>query len=405
MDFSFILRQLQTILLNNRVTLIPLIFILFNLLIFIVSRTFRKTGLFVLALAFGLDYAIKSIPYDVYYNFPQVYNFITILYIVGFVVFFVKIIKILIRMSNLGISSSKKADSKFGNFFKYTGIVPFLIMLSLNIVHLDKIIGTDILRILTSVSFIYMLIKTIYSTYKFLSTKESIVLGDKMDFKEIKDYLNAENKENKNVHNSKNQGRRVRKSFDNKKDNLESSQTVKIDKNEIDEKISMANIENDQKNHSRIEKKDNKIYNEKSNANKLSNTDLIRLVSGDINKTHNHTTMTITDLKSSEKISFTSSRPILKIQEYNEYKIDLEFENVNEYDYGRFIDILLKYSKAKDSYKFELIVSPDQDPSSKIVFFDPSNIYDIDEKDYANVGGKIISMNFPKYKINFITGN
>ena len=201
MDFSFILRQLQTILLNNRVTLIPLIFILFNLLIFIVSRTFRKTGLFVLALAFGLDYAIKSIPYDVYYNFPQVYNFITILYIVGFVVFFVKIIKILIRMSNLGISSSKKADSKFGNFFKYTGIVPFLIMLSLNIVHLDKIIGTDILRILTSVSFIYMLIKTIYSTYKFLSTKDSIVLCDKMDFKEIKYYINADNNENKNVHN------------------------------------------------------------------------------------------------------------------------------------------------------------------------------------------------------------
>ena len=115
--------------------------------------------------------------------------------------------------------------------------------------------------------------------------------------------------------------------------------------------------------------------------------------------------MTITNLKSSEKISFTSSRPILKIQEYNEYKIDLEFENVNEYDYGRFIDILLKYSKAKDSYKFELIVSPDQDPSSKIVFFDPSNIYDIDEKDYANVSGKVISMNFPKYKVNFITGN
>ena len=42
---------------------------------------------------------------------------------------------------------------------------------------------------------------------------------------------------------------------------------------------------------------------------------------------------------------------------------------------------------------------------SYIIFYDPSNIYDIDEKDYANVSGKIISMNFPKYKVNFITGN
>ena len=62
MDYSFIFRQLQSILTNNRITLIPLTLILFNLLIFIVSKTFRKTGLFLLALAFGLDYTIKSIP-------------------------------------------------------------------------------------------------------------------------------------------------------------------------------------------------------------------------------------------------------------------------------------------------------------------------------------------------------
>ncbi|WP_394018046.1 hypothetical protein [Anaerococcus cruorum] len=125
MDFSFILRQLQTILISNRLALLPLIFILLNFLIFIISRTFRKTGLFVLALAFGIDYAIKSIPYDIYYNFPQVYNFVTILYIVGFIIFFLKIFKILIRMSNLGISTSKKSNSKVGNFFRYTGILPF----------------------------------------------------------------------------------------------------------------------------------------------------------------------------------------------------------------------------------------------------------------------------------------
>lgn len=400
MDFSFILRQLQTILMSNRLALLPLIFILLNFLIFIISRTFRKTGLFVLALAFGIDYAIKSIPYDIYYNFPQVYNFVTILYIVGFIIFFLKIFKILIRMSNLGISTSKKSDSKVGNFFRYTGILPFLIMLFLNLVHLDWIVDGKIIRILTSITFIYMLVKTIYSTYKYLSTKESIILGNKMDFKEIKDYLSSdENK--KSYHNSKNQGRRTRKTLEKKVDPKEATETIKIDKKDIEEKISVANIESDKKENEKI----GHVEYDKEASHSLSNTDLLKLVSSDFSNNHNQTTMIITSLKSGEKISYTSSRPILKIQENNEYKIDLEFENVNEYDYGRFIDILLTYSKAKDSYKFELIVSPNQNPSSKVVFFDPSNIYDIDEKDYANVGGKIISMNFPKYKINFITGN
>lgn len=403
MDFSFILRQLQDILINNRITLVPLIFILLNLLIFLISRTFRKTGLLVLAIAFGLDYAIKSIPYDIYYNFPQVYNFITILYILGFIIFFFKIVKILIRMGNLGINSSKKGSTKVGSFFKYTGIFPFIIMLFLNIMRLDQFIASDIIKTLTSLSFIYMIIKTVYSTYKYLSSKESIVLGDKMDFKEIKDYLSAEDSYSKNYRNSKNQGRKTRKTLNTNKENFKPTQTVKIDKEEVNRKISISNIEkeNEQSTRDSIPQ----VKNEKHNVNPFSNTDLIRLVSGDFSKSKNQTTMAITNLKSAEKISFTSQRPILRIQENNEYKIDLEFENINEYDYGRFIDILLKYSKAKDAYKFELIVSPCEDPASKIVFFDPSNIYDIDEKDYANVGGRVISMNFPKYKINFITGN
>ena len=224
-----------------------------------------------------------------------------------------------------------------------------------------------------------------------------------MDFKEIKDYLSAEDSYSKNYRNSKNQGRKTRKTLNTKKENFKTTQTVKIDKEEVNQKISISNIEkeNEQSTRDSIPQ----VKDEKHNVNPLSNTDLIRLVSGDFSKSKNQTTMVITNLKSAEKISFTSQRPILRIQENNEYKIDLEFENINEYDYGRFIDILLKYSKAKDAYKFELIVSPYEDPDSKIVFFDPSNIYDIDEKDYANVGGRVISMNFPKYKINFITGN
>lgn len=396
MDFSFILRQLQSILISNRVTLIPLFFVLLNIIIFIISRTFRKTGLLVLAIAFGLDYAIKSLPFDIYYNFPQVYNFITILYIVGFIIFFYKIFKILIRMGNLGINNPGKSDSKVGHFFKYTGLLPFLLMLFLNIIHAEYFLGDDIIRILTSISFIYMLIKTIYSTYKFLSTKESIVLGDKMDFREIKEYLNSEDKY-ENYRNSKNQGRRVRKTLE--KEYFEPSQTIKIDKDIINKKISMSNVDE------MSNEKESSIKNENQMKSTVSNTGLIRLISTEDKNQSNRTTISIQNLISGEKNSFTSNRPILKIQENNEYKIDLEFENINEYDYGRFIDLLLKYSKDKSAYKFELIVSPNEDPTSKVIFFDPSNIYDIDEKDYANVGGKVISMNFPKYKINFIKGN
>ncbi|WP_262122346.1 hypothetical protein [Anaerococcus sp. Marseille-Q5996] len=395
MDFSFILRQLQSILITSRVTLIPLVFILVNILIFIISRTFRKTGLLVLAIAFGLDYTIKSIPFDIYYNYPQVYNFITVLYILGFLIFFFKVLKILIRMGNQRTKYTGKTDSNLNHFLKYTGILPFLAMLFLNVIHIENIIGEEILRILTSLSFIYMLVKTIYSTYNYVSTKESIVLGDKMDFREIKEYLKSGDKKD-SYRNSKNQGRRIRKTE--KKESFQPSQTIKIEKEAIDEKISMANIEQE------MDKESEEVSIE-NKANPLSNTDLLNLISGDFVKKSNKTTMSIQNLKTSEKISFTSTRPILKIQENNEYKIDLEFENINEYDYGRFIDILLKYSKDKNAYKFELIVSPNGDPTSRVIFFDPSNIYDIDEKDYANVGGKVISMNFPKYKINFIKGN
>ena len=217
-----------------------------------------------------------------------------------------------------------------------------------------------------------------------------------MDFREIKEYLNSEDKY-ENYRNSKNQGRRVRKTLE--KENFEPSQTIKIDKDIINKKISMSNVDEMSK------ENDSSIKNENNMKSTVSNTGLIRLISTEDKNQSNRTTMSIQNLISGEKNSFTSNRPILKIQENNEYKIDLEFENINEYDYGKFIDLLLKYSKDKSAYKFELIVSPNEDPTSKVIFFDPSNIYDIDEKDYANVGGKVISMNFPKYKINFIKGN
>ncbi|MDU1828981.1 hypothetical protein [Anaerococcus sp.] len=402
MDYSLIFRQLQEIITNNRISFIPIIFIIVNLLIFIISRTFRKTGLFVLALAFGIDYAIKSLPFDLYYNVPGLYNAVTILYVVGFMIFFVKIAKMLIKISKLNIDQPYKTDSKIGHFLKFTGMAPFLIMLIANLLKIENYIGIELTRIFTSAAFLFMLIKTLISTYKYLSTKESIVLGDKMDFKEIKDYLKEDTK-SKNKTNSKNSGRKTRKTLNSKVDDP----TQAIEPKDVRKKIKVSQVSqvknydfdlNDSK-HAKLS------INREVDDPEISNTELLRMLTGGFDDPKNETTIAITNLKSGNKISYTSKRPILKIHEQSEYKIDLEFESINEYDYGRFIDILLTYSKSKNDYKFELIAKPAMNISSSIIFFDPSNIYDIDEKDYANVSGKVISMNFPKYKVNFITGN
>ena len=403
MDYSFIFRQLQEMITNNRISFLPIIFIIINLLIFIISRTFRKTGLFVLALAIGIDYAIKSLPFDLYYNVPGLYNAVTILYVVGFIIFFIKIAKMLFKISKLNIDQSYKKDSKIGYFLKFTGMAPFLIMLIANLLKVENYIGIELTRIFTSVAFLFMLIKTLISTYKYLSTKESIVLGDKMDFKEIKDYLKDETKvENKT--NSKNIGRKTRKTLNSKVD----EPTEVINSKDVRKKVKLSQVSQVKDddldlNNSKFAKQS--ISKKEDNKAELSNTELLRMLTGDFDDPRNETTISITNLKSGNKISYTSKRPILKIHEQSEYKIDLEFESINEYDYGRFIDILLTYSKSKNEYKFELIAKPAMSISSSIIFYDPSNIYDIDEKDYANVSGKIISMNFAKYKVNFITGN
>ncbi len=400
MDYSFIFRQLQEMITNNRISFLPIIFIIINLLIFIISRTFRKTGLFVLALAFGIDYAIKSLPFDLYYNVPGLYNAVTILYVVGFIIFFIKIAKMLFKISKLNIDQSYKKDSKIGYFLKFTGMVPFLIMLIANLLKVENYIGIELTRIFTSVAFLFMLIKTLISTYKYLSTKESIVLGDKMDFKEIKDYLKDETKvENKT--NSKNIGRKTLNSKVDEPTEIINSKGVR--KNVKLNQVSQVKADDFDLNNSKFAKQS--ISKKEDNKAEISNTALLRMLTGGFDDPRNETTISITNLKSGNKISYTSKRPILKIHEQSEYKIDLEFESINEYDYGRFIDILLTYSKSKNEYKFELIAKPAMSISSSIIFYDPSNIYDIDEKDYANVSGKVISMNFAKYKVNFITGN
>lgn len=402
MDLSFIIRQLQMLSTDYKIALIPIAIILLNLLIFLLSKTFRKAGLFVLILAFAIDYAIKLFPIDLYSSIPWLYNAVTALYILGFVIFFLKVLKMLIRINNNISSNKSNQNSKVSELLKFTGITPFLIMLIVNVFNYKDIIPKSILTILTSLSFIYMVIKTIVSTSKYLSNRDNFIMKERMDFKEIKDYLKDEESPKVRTY-SKNEGRKIRKTFDENIDD-ESNETIRI--YEKPKKDVKSDFFEGKENKIPIKvPKTNEDYNDNHGTSKLSNTEIIKLVSGDFNTSSNITKMTITNLSNGQVTSFESKRPILKIHEQDEYKIDLEFETVNEYDYGRFIDILLDYSKDKDVYKFELEVVPSTSPNNKIIFFDPSNIYDIDQNDYANVSGKIISMNFPKYKINFITGN
>ena len=402
MDLSFIIRQLQMLSTDYKIALIPIAIILLNLLIFLLSKTFRKAGLFVLILAFAIDYAIKLFPIDLYSSIPWLYNAVTALYILGFVIFFLKVLKMLIRINNNISSNKSNQNSKVSELLKFTGITPFLIMLIVNVFNYKDIIPKSILTILTSLSFIYMVIKTIVSTSKYLSNRDNFIMKERMDFKEIKDYLKDEESPKVRTY-SKNEGRKIRRTFDENIDD-ESNETIRI--YEKPKKDVKSDFFEGKENKIPIKvPKTNEDYNDNHGTSKLSNTEIIKLVSGDFNTSSNITKMTITNLSNGQVTSFESKRPILKIHEQDEYKIDLEFETVNEYDYGRFIDILLDYSKDKDVYKFELEVVPSTSPNNKIIFFDPSNIYDIDQNDYANVSGKIISMNFPKYKINFITGN
>lgn len=402
MDLSFIIRQLQMLSTDYKIALIPIAIILLNLLIFLLSKTFRKAGLFVLILAFAIDYAIKLFPIDLYSSIPWLYNAVTALYILGFVIFFLKVLKMLIRINNNISSNKSNQNSKVSELLKFTGFTPFLIMLIVNVFNYKDIIPKSILTILTSLSFIYMVIKTIVSTSKYLRNRDNFIMKERMDFKEIKDYLKDEESPKVRTY-SKNEGRKIRKTFDENIDD-ESNETIRI--YEKPKKDVKSDFFEGKENKIPIKvPKTNEDYNDNHDTSKLSNTEIIKLVSGDFNTSSNITKMTITNLSNGQVTSFESKRPILKIHEQDEYKIDLEFETVNEYDYGRFIDILLDYSKDKDVYKFELEVVPSTSPNNKIIFFDPSNIYDIDQNDYANVSGKIISMNFPKYKINFITGN
>lgn len=393
MDLSNILNNLGDLLINNRITLIPIVFIVILLILYIASKAFRKSGLMILAITFAIDYGIRSLPINLYEIFPILNNVIAGMYLLGAIVFVFKIGKILFKTSTNLVKASKYKGKKKG-FFSYTGALAFIIMVLVNIIDSNNYIPQEIKSLLTSLSFLYMIFRTLFSTYKHLNDKDVRLINDKMEFDDIDEYLN-EKKEDLPKKNSTRRRIRRKNLDDDIKiyDGLDNSHEYS-NANVYDSKVRDDFFEETSK-----EEKIEEIERE------LSNTDIIHLATRDDSKAKNFTTLKITNISTGDSSSYTSKNAKFKMVEEKEYKVDLEFEQYNDYDYGRFIDILIMYSKDRDKYKFELIVEPSDMKHSKIVLYDPSNIFDFGGENYQNIGGRIISMNFPKYKINFITGN
>lgn len=383
MDYTFIFNQIYNLIINNNMLLAIGVSILVLFLFFIISKTFRKSGLFLLVFTFLVDQVIKNLPFDLYSAYPISYNIVTGLFVIGSLNFFIRVL-LMIRK----VSKKDKEDSKLGNFFKFTGIRPFILMLIINLLDINSYLPEGIIRLLTSLSFLYMAFRTLYSTYLYLSTKDKIAIDDGMDFEDIDAYINGEKL-------NKNQNRVIKKNLKEEDNHVEDD--VKIfsnkDKNIFTNPISMSDIkeEKDREETIRNIEKD------------LSNTDMINMLQN--SDSRNTTTISLTDLGKDTKETYTSKKPSFNLYEDVQYEVELEFDKINEYDYGRFVDMLLKYYYNRNDYKFELSISPCDNKDFKVVFYDPSKVLGSDTKEALDISGKVISMDFPKYKINFVKDN
>ena len=383
MDYTFIFNQIYNLIINNNMLLAIGVSILVLFLFFIISKTFRKSGLFLLAFTFLVDQVIKNLPFDLYSAYPISYNIVTGLYVIGFLNFFIRVL-LMIRK----VSKKDKEDSKLGNFFKFTGIRPFILMLIINLLDINSYLPEGIIRLLTSLSFLYMAFRTLYSTYLYLSTKEKIAIDDGMDFEDIDAYINGEKL-------NKNQNRVIKKNLKEEDNHVEDD--VKIfsnkDKNIFTNPISMSDIKEEKDREETIR-----------NIEKgLSNTDMINMLQN--SDSRNTTTISLTDLGKDTKETYTSKKPSFNLYEDVQYEVELEFDKINDYDYGRFVDMLLKYYYNRNDYKFELSISPCDNKGFKVVFYDPSKVLGSDTKEALDISGKVITMDFPKYKINFVKDN
>lgn len=385
MDIEIIINQIYNLILNNQFLGFAIAAFVVLFLFFIISKTFRKSGLFLLANTFLIDYTIKSLPFEIYSYYPIVRQIITGLYILGFINFIIRVIVMLVKISKKNTQSKEKSSLK--NFVEFTGIRPFFFMLIVNLVNIGAYIPKNIVSLLTSLSFLYMAFRTLYSTYLYLSEKEGLPIKDDMDFDDIKAYLyDPEEKK------SKNHGRVIRKNLNKKDQPIVDFDGSENKKRKPTNPISISDINKEAKSMEVL----------KNIERDLSDDDVIKFLE---ESNPNITKITLTNLISGDEHSYTSKRANLNVGEDQEYKITLSFEDYNDYDYGRFIDLLIAYGVEKEIYKFELTIISKINENFKLVFFDPSQIVDMDKDGKVRPSGRDISMTFPKYKINFIKGN
>lgn len=369
-----------------------IIFILIGLIIlFLISKILLKAGMFLLALTFILDMFIRVLPFNIYLNFPIIKLIIYILYALGIFIFAYKNIRKILKKKRKRelfkdknpVKEEKSSENPIKRFFSYTGSLPFLLMLILNLFSPGDGLYKNILSLITSLSFLFMVFTTLYNTYKRIDTlKEN---KGRMRF----DDLNIPFKKN-SLNQSKNSNRKVLKKEDELEDkkDIDLSETRKLNLDDIKEELNKNSFN---------------LINLDDFKDTMDQNDLINLINDKNSKLI--TMISLTNLSDGVKKSYKSDKCIADIRQDSEYKVDLEFENFNDYDYGRFIDLLLDYSKNRSKYKFQLDLIPEKAKNSKVVFYDPSNLYELDRTFGDKFQGRTISMNFPKYKINYITEN
>ena len=370
--------------------LVIVIILIGLVVLFLISKILLKAGIFLLAMTFIFDMILRVLPFDIYLNYPNIKLIIYILYALGFFIFAYKNIKKILKKKRkrelfkdkIPVKKEKSENNPIKKFFSYTGSLPFLLMLILNLFNPEEGIYKNILSLLTSLSFLFMVFTTLYNTYKRIDTlKEN---KGRMRF----DDLNIPFRKN-SFKESKNSDRKVLKKEDEEiEEDLDKSQTRKLNLDDIKEELNKNSF--------------NPI-NLEDFKDSMDQTDLINLINDKSSKLI--TMISLTNLSDGVKKSYKSNKCIAEIRQDSEYKVDLEFENYNDYDYGRFIDLLLDYSKNRSKYKFQLDLIPQKSKNSRVVFYDPSNLYELDRDFGDKFQGRTISMNFPKYKINYITEN
>lgn len=351
------------------------------IVLFLVIKLTKKTGVWLLLLTMGLDF-ISGIFFDSRAELTIVDTVIKVLYIISILYIVFKIIslfkraktnnKVIIydRNDREDIRPELKKKSSISRFFKYTGSFPFLMMIIINIADSNNFLDPSLKNLLNSLSFLYMVFKTSLNTYKRVDKEKDL----RNLFKNISFLKSTKTIQHDDV-------RKAKTGIDRRiKDNRKS------DINESIENENLADL--------------NKIEFTNVFSDNIANI-LTRDFTGEVK----NVTIRLTDLRTA-KVSTHSSRACMSsIKAENIYKLDLEFKDYNNYDYGRFVDLLILYSKNSDDFKFELEIVSRKRDDLKIIFFDPINVYFVDSNDTVVYSGKNLSMDFLKYKANLVSNN